>query len=142
MPIATHGVVVNAPIDRVFDVITDFANYPKFLPEMERVDVHKSGERAAEVFFLSNLIKKVNYTLSFNLKRPTHIAWKMIDGDAVIRKNAGTWKLKKIEPNRTNLIFTVDMQLNLWVPTVVADGLTKARLPQMLQNFKKRAEET
>ena len=39
-----------------------------------------------------NIIKHIDYTMAFDLKRPREIRWRMVDGDALIRSNDGWWK--------------------------------------------------
>lgn len=140
MPKAKQSITVKAPIDRVFDVIADFESYPKFLPEMEEVEVYKSSARGAMVSFTTNYVKRVNYGLAFAFKRPGSIAWKLCGGDGVLRKNTGSWKLEELGSNLTDITFSVDIEFGIWMPGMIADGLVKSQLPAMLKNFKKRIE--
>ncbi|MFH0799758.1 MAG: SRPBCC family protein [Pseudomonadota bacterium] len=140
MPTAAQSIEIKAPVERVFDVVTDFASYPKFLPDMEEVEVLESGERSAKVSFTTRLIKRVNYILAFDLKRPRGATWKLAGGDGVVKKNTGAWRFKKLGANLTELEFSADMELGIWMPSSVVGALISSHLPSMLECFKKRAE--
>ena len=47
MPGATRSIVFNAPIEKCFEVISDYERYPEFLPEVKKI--RTSNRRGAEV---------------------------------------------------------------------------------------------
>lgn len=132
-------IVVKAPIEKAFKVITDFEAYPKFLKDVTDVTVLKSGKAAVQAEFHLNLIKSIAYTLAFTLKSPTKISWKMVKGD-MFKKNSGSWVLTKLEPKLTELIYTLDVEFGLFVPSMVSNMLIAKSLPTTLAAFKKRIE--
>ena len=44
----TDSIAIKASKERVFEVISDFAKYPKFIPEVEDVKVHAQAEAGNE----------------------------------------------------------------------------------------------
>lgn len=139
MTAVSQEIVVETPIDSAFDVIADFKNYPKFLKEMTSVKVLKSTKTSAEVSFTLNLIKKVEYTLALTLKAPTTIAWKLKSSDS-LRKNVGSWKLKKLDAETTEATYTIDVEFGMMVPGFISKMLIGSSLPATLKAFKKRIE--
>lgn len=131
--------VFDVPIEVAYDVITDFARYPKFLKDVKTVKVVKATKTSADVFFRLNVFKEVDYTLHFNLKTPTTVTWKLKSGES-FRKNSGSWKLKKLGPGATEAIYTLDVELGLFVPSMVSKMLIAQSLPGTLKAFKTRIE--
>lgn len=139
MAAVSQEIVFEAPIEVAFDVIADFKNYPKFLKDMTSVAVLKSTKTAAEVSFTLNLIKKIEYTLALTLKSPTTVSWKLKSSDS-LRKNVGSWKLKKLDANTTEATYTIDVEFGMMVPGFISKMLVGSSLPSTLKAFKKRIE--
>jgi len=132
-------VVFEAPIETAYDVITNFAQYPKFLKDMKAVKLLKATKTSADVFFRLDLIKDVEYTLRFKLKSPTSITWTLLEG-GMFKKNTGGWKLKKLDANTTEATYTLDVEFGFFVPSMIAKMLTAQSLPATLKAFKSRIE--
>lgn len=139
MSAVSQEIVFDAPIDVAFGVIVDFKNYPRFLKDMTEVLVLDSTKTSAEVRFTLNLIKKVEYTLALTLKSPTTVSWKLKSSDS-LRKNSGSWKLKKLDATTTEATYTLDVEFGMLVPGFISKMLVGSSLPSTLQAFKKRIE--
>lgn len=139
MAAVSQDIVFDAPIDVAFDVISDFKSYPKFLKDMTSVTVLKSTKTSAEVRFTLTLIKKVEYALALTLKAPTMVSWKLKSSDS-LRKNSGSWKLKKLDANTTEAAYTLDVEFGMLVPGFISKMLIAQSLPSTLSAFKKRIE--
>lgn len=139
MTAVTREIVIEAPIDAAYAVITDFAKYPQFLNDMTAVKLIKATKTAAEVSFHLNLFKKVEYTLSFTLKNPTTVSWKL-KSSTMLRKNSGSWKLKKLDATTTEATYSLDVEMGLLVPGMISKMLIAQSLPGTLKAFKSRIE--
>jgi len=140
MPSAEQSIAVNAPIEKVFEMITDFETYPDFQPEIVSAETLKKSTTSAEVAFSMNMIQKVDYILKFKLKKPKSITWEFVEGDSILKDNSGSWKLESLEPNLTDVTYKMNVELNMWLPTSVIDSLLADHIPKMLERFKERAE--
>lgn len=139
MTAVTRTVVFDVPIETAYAVITDFAKYPTFLKDITATKVLKSTTSSADVFFRLNVFKEIEYTLSFTLKTPTSITWKLKSGDS-FRKNSGSWKLKKLGRDATEAVYTLDVELGLFVPSMISAMLVSNSLPATLKSFKTHIE--
>lgn len=139
MTAVSQDIVFESPIDVAFDVIADFKKYPKFLKDVTAVKVLKSSKTSAEVCFTLNLIKKVEYTLALTLKAPTTVSWKLKSSDS-LRKNSGSWKLKKRNAHSTLATYTLDVKFGMLVPGFISRLLIGSSLPATLAAFKKQIE--
>lgn len=141
MTAASQSITIRAPIGRVFDVISDFGSYPTFLSEIEEAKVVRKGRAKTTVAFTATMVKRVRYTLAFTLRRPTRISWTLAEADPIMKGNSGSWELVALEKNLTDATFAAEIELGIWMPRAVIDGLVRAELPAMLRAFKRRAEE-
>lgn len=139
MAAVTRDTVFDAPIDAAYRVITDFAQYPKFLKDVASVKVLKAGKASAEVAFQLNLFKKIDYTLLFTLKAPTSVVWKL-KSSTVLRKNSGSWRLKKLDARTTEATYSLDVDMGLLVPGMISKMLIAQSLSGTLKAFKSRIE--
>lgn len=129
-------IIFEAPIEKVFQVISDFESYPKFLTSTESA-VSRQTPRGEEVDFEINLIKPVRYTIRVSKKAPHELSWDFVSGE-MMKKNSGSWKLKDLGDGRTQALYSVDVGFGWMVPKMVVDQLTKIQLPLMLEAFQKR----
>jgi ribosome-associated toxin RatA of RatAB toxin-antitoxin module len=136
---ATRSITINASREKVFEVISDFEDYPEFLPEMKNVGIDKKTAKEVVAFFTLNMMKEINYTLKLKLTKPSSISWTLVEGD-VMSKNSGSWKLKKVSPRKTDATYTIDVQFGSFVPGFISNMLVESSLPKMMGHFKKRIE--
>lgn len=136
-----HSIVIGAPVEKVFDMVSDFARYSDFQPEVEESSVLKKGRGTTDVAFTVKLISRVHYTLRFRLHRPKDITWTMLKGDSILKTNSGSWAFKKVEGSRTKLTCTMELEFGRWVPNSIIGSLMGSHLPAMLDRFKEHAEE-
>lgn len=135
----TRSIIINAPREKVYEVIADFEGYPKFLPETKEVSIEKASAKEVVATFTLQMIKEVSCTLRFKMTRPSGISWTLVEGE-MITDNKGSWKLKKLSPRKTEVKYTIDVSFGLLVPGFISKMLMENNLPKMLDNFKKRIE--
>jgi len=138
---AKKSIVINAPREKVFETITDFESYPEFLPEMKDVVVENESPKEIIASFTLNLVKEINYRLVLKLAKPSSVSWKLVDGD-IMTENTGSWKLKKLSAKKTEATYSIEVGFGAFVPGFISNMLVSSSLPTMLNNFKKRIEES
>lgn len=139
MPGATRSIVINAPVERVFDVVTDYARYPEFLTEAKKVTT--SGRQGNEVLvhYEIELMKRIRYTIRVKETRPTKMEWSFVEGE-VMKDNKGSWVLEPLGEGQTRATYTAELALGPLVPKTIVNALVEGSLPKMLEAFKRRAE--
>lgn len=138
MASVTRTIFINAPIERVFAVITDFAAYPQFLPDVTSARVLRTAGDTQDVQFSLKLMTTVQYTLRMQLDSPQGVAWHLVEGQ-FMRSNSGSWALRTVADG-TEAIYTVDIGLGMLVPKLITNALVEGNLPTTLAAFKARAE--
>ena len=139
MPSASTTVDIDVSPEKMLSVITDFAAYPSFIPEMKEADIVKSADDTWDVCFKIHVIRSLEYTLRLVQRSPTHIEWSLVSG--VFKSNTGSWKLVPIRDGAgTRATYSVVISVGMFIPKTVVKNLVGKSLPSMLGQFKRRAE--
>jgi coenzyme Q-binding protein COQ10 len=139
MPRAEQEIVIDAPIARVFDVITDYERYPEFLPEMKNVRVESRREGISIVRFEVELIMRIAYSLRLTEERPKTVSWTLTEA-RMLADNNGGWELEEAGDGKTRVRYGIELKLRGAIPKSVSTRLMKETLPMTLRRFKERAE--
>jgi coenzyme Q-binding protein COQ10 len=136
---ATKTIVINAPVEKVFDIITQYEKYKEFLPEVK--EVRTSGRQGNEVnvHYKVDVMKTIQYTIRAREERPTRMTWSFVEGE-FMKDNKGSWVLEPAGEGKTQATYTVEMALGALVPKSIVNALVENSLPKMLEAFKRRAE--
>ena len=141
MPTACQHIEIDAPADRVMAVLTDFAAYPRFLPEIERVEVLEASVDRWDVSFHANVFRPFQYTLRLERTAPLRLTWTMLSG--LFTSNDGAWDLEELAGEgtvRTRATYSIDLVLGMFVPQTLVNSLVGVTLPTTLARFKARVE--
>lgn len=108
LKLVTGGVLVEAPPEVVWEVITDYARYPEWMPEVEEMTVLKEEGNMREVrydllFKISIIKRKVTYTMRMTSKKPETIEWELIDGD--FDYSVGGWQLVPTQDGKATMAY-------------------------------------
>ena len=138
---AEKSIVIEAPMEKAFEVIADYEKYPEFLPEVKKVKVEAGQGTIKEVTYTVDIKAKViNYTLKHTAERPSKLSWTMVKGE-MMKGNDGAWTLKPGgQPGTTDATYSIDLKLSSLVPGFIEKALAEQSLPGLLTNFKARAE--
>lgn len=136
---ASKTILIDAPMDILFEVITDYESYPSFLSDVSEARVVERTSDGAIVEFSLNLIKKVSYTLNIVEDKPSGVRW-TLDKSSLMKSNDGGWKLESLTATQTRATYQVDVTPRGFVPGSIVNALTGRTLPTTLEAFKLRAE--
>lgn len=139
MPGASTSVIIEVPPKAIYDVITDFEQYPEFLSEMRHVDIISKSAKTAQVEFTIKVIKTIHYTLDYKFTPNKKMAWTFVDGDT-FKDCFGSWSFVEIEKGVTEATYKVDVSFGLFVPKKITEMLVGSNLPNLMRSFKERAE--
>jgi ribosome-associated toxin RatA of RatAB toxin-antitoxin module len=143
MAVVTKQVLIEAPVDRFYELVVDYERYPEFVPGIKACRVKPGAERHVE-YELDLGVKRIRYVLRMAEDRPRRVAWSLVSGE-LMKVSNGSWDLED-EGGRTRALYSVEIQIARppLVPQAfidrVSDELTKVQLPRTLDAFKARAE--
>lgn len=139
MPVAQRSVIIDVPPSALMAVICDFAQYPRFVPDMEEATVLRAEPNRWTVKFAVRIIRKVEYTLLLVRNSDTSLTWALVEG--AFKSNRGGWELEPVDDGaRTRATYTLDLDIGMFVPGSVLKTLLEHNLPATLDAFKARAE--
>lgn len=139
MPAARQSIDINVPPEKVMAVITDFAAYPRFVPEMLESTVLRRDGAAWVVKFAVRVVRRIDYTLRLEQVGVTQLRWSLVEG--TFRANNGGWDLAPLDGgSRTHADYFIDLDVGMFVPGSVMKTLVEKSLPSTLAAFKGEAE--
>jgi len=108
LKLVTGGVRIDASPQEVWDVVTDYASYPNWMPEVTECEVTKDNGRIKEIryrilFKLSIITKKIDYTLRKAEVPIQRIDWELVDGD--FDHGIGSWQMVPIQGGESTLVY-------------------------------------
>ncbi len=137
-------ILVEAPLERFYDLVVDYERYPQFVPGVRACRVRSAGGEKHVEYELDLGVKRIRYVLRMVEQRPARVAWSLVSGD-MMKVSNGSWDLAD-EGGRTRAVYAVEIQIARppLVPQAivdrVSDELTRIQLPRTLEAFKARAE--
>lgn len=139
MPEATRTETWDAPIEKIYELIINYENYPTFVDGCSSVEVLDFSESGARVEMGLNLIKKFKYILSLKHERPHHVSWTFESGD-IFKKNNGSWNLKDLGDGKTEVTYGLEVEVKGFAPKSLVNTLTSKNLPAMLASYREQCE--
>lgn len=132
--------VFDVPVEKFYQAIVDYKNYPKFVDGMKSVEVVSESGDTSTVKFNLNLIKEVTYTLKLTGKKNESVSWSLVSGD-LMKVNNGGWKLKDLGNGRTEVTYQLEVELKGFFPGLgmVEKTMVSTNLPMNMKAFAKRA---
>jgi coenzyme Q-binding protein COQ10 len=136
---AEETIVIDAPLAKVYGLITDYERYPEFLPEMTSVSIVSRHDNVVVARFDLELMMRFSYTLRLQQDPPAAVRW-TLESAGMMVANSGSWQLVA-EGDKTRATYVLEVELKGLIPKSVKDRLIGLTLPQTLERFKRRAEE-
>ncbi len=133
-------VVIDAPIETCFEVITDFESYPEWNAQISATEVEKSSRGAASqvAFEIDAMIKTIRYVLAYKRKKPNHLSWQSVGGD--VSNITGSYRFAKLDDERTEATCRQEVELGFWLPGPIRRMAEASALEQSVGEFKQEAE--
>jgi ribosome-associated toxin RatA of RatAB toxin-antitoxin module len=134
--------IMNAPIEKVYQVLADYEAYPDFMDGVTKVEVlSKDGDKTKAQYSL-NMIKKFTYILDLEEVENKSVSWTFDEGD-IFSVNSGSWELRDLGDGTTEVTYSVevDIKVKMLGAGMLTKQLTKIQLPAMMKSVEKRANE-
>jgi ribosome-associated toxin RatA of RatAB toxin-antitoxin module len=137
---ASRSIVVNAPPEKVYDIVIAYDRYPEWLPEVKKIQTSdRKGNEVKVHYEVDFKIKTIRYTILAKEERPKKMSWSFIEGE-VMKDNKGSWVLEPEGEGRTKVTYNVEVAVGPLVPKSILNTLVDQSLPKMLEAVKRRAE--
>jgi len=137
----SRSIDVDVPPDVFLRVVQDYARYPEFVPEVKAVRVGLPQGDAVEVtYWLDVKLRLLDFTLRHVVRSLDRIEWSLVRGGEFMRANEGAWTFERTRSGGTRATYQIEIDLGPLVPGALEKALADRALPNMLANFKTRAE--
>jgi len=138
--VSTH--VAGEP-SRIWDIVKDMEGYPKFMPNLQKVEVLERGDTFTISSWVSNVDGRVIKWTERDVFYPEvyRIEYNQVNGD--LKKFAGHWQLTPTEGGVT-IVLTVDFEFGIPMVATLLNPLLKKKVREnsegMLAAIKKICE--
>jgi coenzyme Q-binding protein COQ10 len=137
----SRSIEVDVAPDVFLSVVQDYARYPEFVPEVKAVRVGaRKGDAVEVTYWLDVKLRLFDFTLRHVTRSMGRIEWSLVRGGEFMRANEGAWTLERTQNGGTRATYEIEIDLGPMVPGALEKALADRGLPNMLANFKTRAE--
>jgi uncharacterized membrane protein len=116
---ATQQVVIGSSPQRIWDVLTNFDDYPIWADDLKSatiVDRDDQGRPRDVAFRAAAMGRSTSYTLRYDYAgAPDVLAWRLVAGD-ITRKLDGSYRLRALDGPSDRTEVTYHLEVDLLVP--------------------------
>jgi ribosome-associated toxin RatA of RatAB toxin-antitoxin module len=140
----TAKILINAPIEKVWTVLTDYNNFPNFLPTVSAVKILESNGNQ-KVYEQTNVVQVLFFSQSSKIAiaatetYPSSISFQLREGDS-IKALKGSWKLEPISANQVLVTNQVAVEPSPNVPRDFFFNIYSENLSKTLAALKQETE--
>lgn len=136
---ADYQATVAVDLQRFWNAIIQYEDYPSFVEGCSGVKVERKGPGKARCAYTVSMMKEVHYTLDHDEDRSGgKVCWKLVDSD-FFKMNTGQWELRDAGGGKTDVRYVIEVEFKIPVPGFILNRLVKGSLPSMVKSFEKRA---
>ena len=142
---ATERTVINAPVERCYEVAVDIERYPEWAKDIKEASVleHDDEGRPLDVSFRAAAMgRSTSYTLRYDYSgAPNRLAWHLVQGD-ITRKLDGAYEFtpNPDDPDSTDVAYHLEVDLVVPLPGFVKRRGEAKILRTALPELKARIE--
>jgi len=139
-PVRRSHQIARANPREVYDVVVDFAAYPRLFPEFKQARILSRTGEVARVEFRVQVVMAVRYVLDL-VCRPEgpSVDWTFVEGE-IVTGSIGSWRFAARGAD-TSVEYTASLDIRAPVPGFVlrkvTDGLVSASLPAMFSSIER-----
>ena len=132
---------IAAPIDTVWNVITDIESYTEWTDGVEEatlLETNDDGYPHQARFRVDARVSEITYTIEYRYDE-YDISWHLVEGDTISQLD-GTYALTE-DGERTAVTYSLEVDVDLPLPGFLKKRAAKTILEQGLTGLKARAED-
>lgn len=125
---------VDAPPRQVYDVVTDYENYPSFFKEFKEATILDREDGALIVEFTCDYGMKVSYTLRIEHdEEQLKTSWTYVGG--ALKNSIGGWHFVDDGKGGTEVHYHIGAEVSIMVPKMISNRLISHSIPKMFEQL-------
>lgn len=137
-------IIVDAPMEKIWSVLTDYEKFPKFIPTVTAIKVleAKGNQKVYEQINVVQMLffsQKSRIVITATTVYPTLINFEMRDSDS-LKSLRGTWKITAIAPNQFLVTNQVSVEPSAATPRDIFYNIYTENLLKTLTAIKQESE--
>ena len=140
---ATERMVIDAPLERCWEVVTDFDRYAEWAADIKQVSVVERDEhgRGLEVTYRAGAFgRSTSYTLRYDYAdAPNRLTWVQTRGDLTARLD-GSYELATLDGG-TEVTYRLMVELKVPLPGFIKQRAAARIIATALRELKHRVED-
>jgi carbon monoxide dehydrogenase subunit G len=138
-------VQVKAPLERVWNILSDWKNYERIIPNVQEVKLIEEEENRFLLYFnLSFSVKSIEYYLNYYFFKDKNLVTFQLDKNKKndFKRFHGYFKFDPVpdNPERVQVVYSVDVELGKYFPEFIKSYFAKKDMPKVIANLKKWVE--
>ncbi len=132
----TASEVINAPIEKVYEIAADVENSPKWQPEIKDAEVLKKDKDGNQILVRTKAdakVKEMTSELEFSYDPPNGLSWKQIKGDS--KSLVGSWELEDLGDGTTKATYSMKVDLGRALSLVIRGPLVDLLKNQLVNTM-------
>lgn len=140
---ASEERLIDAPADRIMEVIIDYGSYPEWAENVREVEVRATDDqgRATEVWYrVDARVMEITYSLAYQYPDEHRLTWTLLEADQ-LNALEGEYLLEPVD-HATRVRYTLEVDLAIPVPGFLRKRAAKQIMETSLGELKNRVETT
>jgi uncharacterized membrane protein len=131
--------VVNAPVDKIVDALTDFETFPEWqgaVMECEVLERDDEGRGSLVRMKVDAKVRKVEYVVRYSYDLPHGLSWEQVSGD--LKENTGKYTFTQRDDGATDVTVDIVAEVGFFVPGPMKKLIREQSLKNSIRELKKR----
>jgi ribosome-associated toxin RatA of RatAB toxin-antitoxin module len=144
LPEDTLNATINAPVEHVWTVLSDFSKYPQIFDRVKSVSITK---REGDLVYIESRLKphllvgnEVQHTVNDLSGKPGSLKWQLLDGN--FKHVDGVWEIKPTSDHSCKVAYTLKVDPGPFVPAKMVSFLLHFVEKEVVASLKIYAEKT
>ncbi|MCW2841583.1 MAG: cyclase [Aeromicrobium sp.] len=139
----TSDIVIDAPAERIMDVIADFTSYPVWATGVKTADVVATtdGGRAQQVHFVLDAAPiRDEYDLGYVWDGSRAVSWSLAEPGSMLKSMDGAYVLEPVADERTRVTYQLSVDVKVPLLGMLKRKAEKVIIDTALKGLKKQVE--
>ena len=139
----TSDIVIEAPADRIMDVIADFGAYPDWATGVKAADIVVGSDdgRAKQVHFVLDATPiRDEYDLGYTWDGNRSVSWSLAEKGSMLKSMDGAYVLEPLDGDKTRVTYQLAVDVSIPLLGMLKRKAEKVIIDTALKGLKKQVE--